>query len=151
MKINIIYKTNFHSGKDSKKFLKESIKNISGIVSKEEEIKFGSLNFIFCRDEFIRDYNKEYLKHDYETDIITFHDRDEDGLTEGEMLISIETVRDNSKRFKVSFENELMRVVIHGLMHLCGYNDKSAKEKRIIREKENHYLKHIKENAGKDN
>lgn len=151
MKINIIYKTDFHSGAESKKILKDSVISITEIISNEEKIKFGSLNIIFCGDEFIRKFNKEYLKHDYETDIITFQDTDNAGLTEGELIISIETIKENSKRFKVSYDNELMRVIIHGLMHLSGYNDKSGDEKKIIRKKENYYLKYIKQNAGKNN
>ncbi len=146
MKISIIYKykKNFLSESGSKKIFKDSIKNITGIIAVSESIDFGLLNIVFCGSDFIRRYNKEYLGHDYETDIITFHDKDENGLTEGELLISINEVDENSKKFKVSFENELMRVIIHGLMHLCGYRDKTLIEKKIMRQRENQYLKILK-------
>lgn len=101
----------------------------------------SSINLIFCGDDFIRDYNKKYLNHDYETDIITFHDLNDEGLIEGELLISTETVRKNSARYKESFENELLRVIIHGLLHLCGYSDKSRTDTALMRSKENHFLK----------
>jgi probable rRNA maturation factor len=143
LKISIIYKKEFLQEKESKKYFKNLIKRTAGLISKGEERKFGSLNLIFCGDEFIRQYNKKYLGHDYETDIITFYDTDEEGLTEGDFLISVDTVIANSKRFKEDFNNEIMRVVIHGLLHLCGFKDKTIKDEKKIREKENYYLKII--------
>jgi probable rRNA maturation factor len=143
LKISIIYKKEFLPGKESKKNFKDLIKRTAGLISKGEEKKFGSLNLIFCGVEFIKEYNKKYLGHDYETDIITFNDIDDEGLIEGDLLISVDTVKDNSKRYKVGFNNEIMRVVIHGLMHLCGNKDKTIKERKNIKKKENHYLKNI--------
>ncbi|MEO8209019.1 MAG: rRNA maturation RNase YbeY [bacterium] len=143
MKLNILYKKNFHKESAAKRTFKDSVKKTAGKISDEEEKEIGTLNVIFCGDELIREYNKKFLGHDYETDIITFHDVDENGLMEGELLISVDTVKENSKRFKTDFENELMRVVIHGLMHLCGYDDTTVSEKKIIKKKENYYLKYI--------
>lgn len=115
------------------------IKYISG----EENTVFGNINIVFCSDEFIKEYNREFLDHDYETDIITFHDTDENGFTEGELLISSDTVRFNSDRFKTNIEEEYSRVIIHGVLHLCGYRDETKSEKTLMRKKENHYLKEL--------
>ncbi len=140
MKTSIIYKKNFITVSGEKKELKKAlVKLISNVIQKEKKI-FTSLNLIFCSDELIREYNKKYLDHDYETDIITFYDIDEEERIEGELLISVDTVKSNSLRYKTSFNNELSRVVIHGLLHLCGYKDKTAAQKQVIRKKENYFL-----------
>lgn len=98
------------------------------------------LNFIFCSDSYLKAVNIEYLQHDYFTDIITFDNSEEDGKLEGDIFISIDRVRDNSQEFSFSFEEELRRVMIHGVLHLLGYKDKSAKDQHLMREKENEYL-----------
>ena len=105
------------------------------------DIKITSLSLIYCTDEIIKDYNKKYLGHDYATDIITFHDVNENGETEGELLMSAETIKENAGRFNTEPDVELMRVVIHGVLHLCGYKDKTKKQKVQMRLKENYYLK----------
>lgn len=147
MKINFIYNgirlSDF--GKIDKKVFKENIKYITKSISTEENIKLSYISLIFCNDEIIRDYNKKYLNHDYETDIITFHDTDEKSQTEGELLISLETVKYNSERFKTIYENEIYRVIIHGVLHLCGYKDKTSAEKSKIRKKEDFYLNRLKQ------
>lgn len=143
MKINYIYKDiNAEKSIQGKDFRKK-ISFLIDTAEKEEKIKFGFVNLVFCNDELIRDYNKKYLGHDYETDIITFHDMDIKDQTEGELLISVETVKSNSVRFRTDFDSELYRVIIHGVLHLCGYKDKTAKQKSLMREKENFYLKLI--------
>ncbi len=126
-----------------KKKIRDSVRQFAKNISKEEKKNFGTVGFVFCDDVFIKEHNRKYLGHDYATDIITFYDTDEEGKTEGELLISVDTVKSNSQRFKTGFENELMRVVVHGLLHLCGYDDSTPAEKKIIRKKENYYLKHI--------
>lgn len=93
------------------------------------------LNYIFCNDEYLFDINKKYLAHDYYTDIITF-DNSEGDLLQGDLFISIERVDDNAKKEKVTLENELNRVMAHGLLHLIGFNDKSKEEKKLMSEKE---------------
>ena len=102
----------------------------------------GILNVIFCSDEYILEMNKQYLKHDYFTDIITFN-YNEDNQINGDIFISKDTVSYNANKFNVSFQNELNRVIIHGVLHLIGYNDKTEDEKTEMRSKENYYLDRI--------
>lgn len=137
MKINFIYKANI---KLSKEF-KSKLKNIVKSIAVKEDKKIGLLNLVYCTDEIIKDYNKEYLDHDFATDIITFHDINENGETEGELLMSADTIKENAGRFKTLPDEELMRVVIHGVLHLCGYKDNTKKQKDLMRSKENQYLK----------
>ncbi|MDY0016129.1 MAG: rRNA maturation RNase YbeY [Bacteroidales bacterium] len=105
-----------------------------------EESKFvGNITFIFCDDEYLTDINIKYLNSNYLTDIITFS-YNEDQMISGDIMISIERVKENAKIYKTFFLNELLRVIIHGILHLCGYKDKSEKDKKIMQEKENYYL-----------
>jgi len=122
---------------------KSGVKKLILSVIRKEKKKAGDINFIFCSDEFLLALNKKFLKHDAFTDIITFQYPPSDKLS-AEIFISIPRVKENAKKFEVSFENELHRVMIHGMLHLCGYNDKSAKQKEEIRKKENYYLKFLK-------
>lgn len=105
-----------------------------------EKREIAYLNFIFCSDNYILKMNKKYLNHDYFTDVITFN-YNEDKTLKGDIFISKDTVSDNSKIYNVSFENELNRVMIHGVLHLIGYNDKNESEKAEMKSKENQYLK----------
>ncbi len=100
----------------------------------------GDVNYIFCNDTFLNHINKEFLKHDSLTDIISF-DYSLGKQVNGEIYISIERVIENAKSFHVSFENELSRVMIHGVLHYLGYKDKTTEEKKTMRLKENHCLK----------
>lgn len=143
MKLNILYNHAFLKGSSGKKELRNAARSVIETVLKGEKMKIHEISLIFCDDAFIRAYNKEYLGHDYETDIITFHDENESGLPEGELLISIDTVKENSVKYKAGFERELLRVIIHGTLHLCGYKDKSVRQKKEIRKKENFYLNQI--------
>lgn len=140
MKLNFVYKEIKPEGEIKSSILRNDVKEIAGIITSEENRKLSLLNIVFCNDKVIREFNKEYLGHDYETDIITFHDKDEQSNIEGELLISIDTVRSNSVRFKTEFKQELYRVIIHGILHLCGYNDGTLTEKAKMRKKENYYL-----------
>ncbi len=99
----------------------------------------GEINIIFCNDEYLLKINQEHLTHDYYTDIITF-DYSENNLISGDLFISKDRVEENAEEYKVSFENELNRVIIHGILHLIGYNDKSESEIKEMRTKENYYL-----------
>lgn len=101
--------------------------------------KLDELSFNFCSDEHLLGINKQYLKHDYYTDIITFDLSEEEGIL-GDIYISIDRVRENAKQNGAPFHVELKRVMIHGALHLCGLNDKTAKERLRMREKEDHYL-----------
>lgn len=109
-------------------------------VAESEVKRLGSINIIFCSDNYILDVNQRYLGHDYFTDIITF-DYCEDDVLSGDLFISIDTVRENAGFYKAdSFENELHRVMVHGLLHLIGYDDHTPEQQKVMREKENYYL-----------
>jgi len=101
--------------------------------------KTGNLNVVFCDDEYLLAINNKYLNHDFYTDIITF-DYTNNPLISGDLYISIDRVKENAKLNNIDFLKEIYRVIIHGVLHLCGYNDKTNAEKRIIKEKENHFL-----------
>jgi len=106
-------------------------------ISNEDKAN-GNLNFIFCNDEYLHKINLEHLNHDTYTDIITFQLRYD--RIEGDIFISIDRVKENAELFKVSFDKELMRVIIHGVLHLIGYKDKSPDEVQLMRQKEDFYL-----------
>lgn len=112
---------------------------VADLMAEEGKI-FESLDYIFCNDEYLLEINQAYLKHDDLTDIITFDLSDQPGMIKGEIYISVERVMDNSLIFGTSFRDELARVVFHGALHLCGYNDKKKKDQDQIREKEDYYL-----------
>ena len=95
-----------------------------------------TLNYIFCSDEYLLNVNKEYLDHDYYTDIITFDNSEEEELIESDIFVSLERVADNANTEKTSFDNELLRVLAHGVLHLFGYKDKSEEDAKIMRSKE---------------
>ena len=101
--------------------------------------KIGDIAYIFCDDEKILEVNREYLQHDYYTDIITF-DYTEENVISGDLFISLDTVRSNSEQLGVSYEQELHRVIIHGILHLCGINDKGEGEREIMEMHENKAL-----------
>jgi len=101
-----------------------------------ENKRLGEINYIFCNDDYLHKINVEYLNHDTLTDIISF-DYSEGNLVQGDIFISIERVQDNANDFDTSFENELLRVMAHGVLHYCGYKDKSEIEADIMRKKEN--------------
>ncbi|WP_274957903.1 rRNA maturation RNase YbeY [Millionella massiliensis] len=105
----------------------------------EEGFKVGEINVIFCSDPYLLEINRHYLHHDYFTDIITF-DYCENGVLSGDLFISVDTVKANSEEYQVMFHVELLRVIIHGVMHLAGYKDKTDPDAAKMRERENHYL-----------
>jgi rRNA maturation RNase YbeY len=109
-------------------------------AAKEEGGEISFLNYVFCNDEYLLEINRQYLEHEDYTDIITFPYAEEAGKVEGDIFISIDRVRENANLFIVSFEHELHRVMIHGLLHLLGYNDKTASDKEKMTEKEDYYL-----------
>lgn len=105
-----------------------------------EGFKLGELSFIFSGDEYLLKINKEYLDHDTYTDIITFDNSDVEKLIVGDIFISIDRIRENSKKFNVDMRDELHRVMIHGTLHLLGYPDKGKEAKKVMTAKEDHYL-----------
>ena len=112
---------------------------IQRVIQKEKK-ELVHLNYILCSDLYLLSINKQYLKHKTLTDIITFDNSDDPALIEGDIFISTERVRANSVELSTTFEEELMRVVIHGVLHLLGYRDKTPSEKSIMRKKEDAYL-----------
>lgn len=112
-------------------------------VASSYEKKVGEIAYIFCSDEKILEVNKEYLQHDYYTDIITF-DYCEDNVISGDIFISLDTVKSNSEQFNTSYNDELHRTIIHGILHLCGINDKGEGEREIMEAEENKALALLK-------
>ncbi len=102
-------------------------------ICKENNKETGEINYVFCNDEYLLEINKQYLDHDYYTDIITFDQSETDETVEGEIYISIDRVKENSITNKQSFEEELLRVMIHGIFHLIGFGDKTTTESQKMR------------------
>ena len=111
---------------------------LSYSITSEKKIP-GDISYVFCSDDFLHKMNIKYLDHKTLTDIITF-DYCQGSLINGEMFISVDRIKDNAKDFGVSFEKELHRVMIHGIMHLCGYNDKTVEDQNVMSFKEDFYL-----------
>lgn len=103
-------------------------------------VEFERVNFIFCKDDYLLRLNQQYLGHDTYTDILTFNLSSKEKSIISEIYISVDRVNDNAGTLKISFALELFRVMIHGILHLCGYSDHSIQEKKIMREKEDYYL-----------
>ncbi len=112
---------------------------ISNVISSENK-KDGDINYIFCDDEYILEINKQYLDHDYYTDIISF-DYSVGNELHGDIFVSIERVRENAIEFEVTFDEELKRVLVHGVLHYCGYKDKTEEEELLMRSKEDEKIK----------
>lgn len=108
-------------------------------VTLEEEKVLGDITIVFCSDDYLLDVNRRHLDHDYYTDIITF-DYSEWPVVSGDLFVSSDRVADNAKGLEIEFKEELDRVAVHGLLHLCGYKDKSDAEELVMREKEDYYL-----------
>jgi rRNA maturation RNase YbeY len=108
-------------------------------VAEVEGKNFGSIACIFCGDEYLLSLNKSYLMHDYYTDIITFDYSAGDTIA-GDIFVSVDRVRANAEEYGVSFRSELCRVMVHGILHLCGYRDSTKAERSLMKAKENFYL-----------
>ncbi len=108
--------------------------------SANEGFDIGEVNIIFCSDVYLLNVNRSFLGHDYFTDIITFDNSDEAGTILSDIYISLDRVSENTKTFNTTFKKELARVIIHGVLHLVGYNDKTDEEKVTMKDKENSYL-----------
>ena len=131
--INFNYETDFELQNE------DQISNWLTSVIKEEKFNEGEINYIFCDDEYLLKLNIEFLNHDTLTDIISF-DYTIGKQINGDVYISVERVKENANDFNVAFDSELNRVMVHGILHYCGYKDKSDKDEQLMRTKENYYI-----------
>ena len=113
----------------------EALKSWIEAVARNHDKSVGALTYIFCDDEYILATNRQFLQHDYYTDIITF-DYSRRHRIAGDMVISLDTVRSNAQQLGVDYDSELLRVIIHGVLHLCGINDKGPGEREIMERQE---------------
>lgn len=125
-------KINLHSRTKLKEWINKT--------AEQREKKIGNISYIFCSDDELLQINNQYLKHDYYTDVITF-DYSEGAVLNGDIFISVDRVRDNAEQVGVSFEEELYRVMIHGVLHLSGVNDKTEQQAKQMRKAEEDSLK----------
>ncbi len=130
---------NFFNETDFKLDLKNNISSWIQFVIKNEKYVIGSVNYIFCDDEYLLKMNTKYLKHNTLTDIISF-DYTENNIISGDIFISIERVKENAIDLGISFNDELNRVMVHGILHYCGFKDKNIQDKSQMRSKEDYYL-----------
>lgn len=121
-------------------FGKTTIQSFVETIFKREKKKLAHINYVFCSDAYLLNINRDFLAHDYYTDIITFGLSEPDQPVEAEIYISIDRVKDNANQLGISFKEEMLRVIFHGALHLCGYKDKKKSEVALMRQKENHYL-----------
>ena len=135
METNIYYHSECDFQLQNEASISEWLKNAIRLEKKA----LGEINYIFCDDEYLLKKNQDFLNHDTLTDIITF-DYSEENKLSADIFISIERVKENALIFAVPFEKELKRVIIHGILHLIGYKDKSEEETKTMRSKENFYL-----------
>ncbi|MFA5641243.1 MAG: rRNA maturation RNase YbeY [Bacteroidales bacterium] len=136
--INNNIKFNFTHKRLCTKWIKEVVNQLS--IS---NLGIGNINIVFCSDDYILSVNNQFLKHNYYTDIITF-DYSHNNLLSGDLIISIDTVKENSLLYETTFREELNRVIIHGILHLMGYKDCTKQEKEVMRKKEDLALSLLK-------
>lgn len=119
---------------------KRKIQSFIAQVFAKEKVAFSRLDFIFCSDEYLLNINRTFLKHDFYTDIITFDLSAPKSGMAGEVYISVDRVKENAGLLSLPFKEEILRVVFHGVLHLCGYKDKKKEDIKIMRAKENTYI-----------
>jgi probable rRNA maturation factor len=125
---------------------KTGIKSFVQDIFKKEKYSLESITYVFCSDEFLLQMNRDFLKHDYYTDIITFGLSEKGQPVEAEVYISLDRVKENAATLKTTFREETLRVIFHGALHLCGYKDKKKSEIALMRSKEDHYLRLFEKN-----
>ena len=118
--------------------IKAAVENIFRL----EKRTLDHIDYIFCSDEYLLAINKQYLQHDFYTDIVTFDLSEKKDETIGEVYVSVDRIKDNAFKLKQPLKSEILRVIFHGSLHLCGYKDKSEKESKLMRSKENFYINH---------
>jgi probable rRNA maturation factor len=116
------------------------LKGFISNIFKNEKTRITEINYIFCSNSYLRKLNKKYLSHNFNTDILTFPLSNENGYLVADIYIGVDQVRKNARRFGFSFKEEVHRVIFHGTLHLCGYEDKSQSEEALMRENEDKYL-----------
>lgn len=131
--ISFNYETSFCLGNENQ------LSHWIAAVIKEENRELEEVNFIFCDDDYLHNLNIEFLSHDTLTDVISF-DYSVGNVIAGDVYISVERVADNAKDFGVTLDNELHRVMVHGVLHYCGYKDKTELDTKVMRDKENYHL-----------
>lgn len=138
----VFYEHEVRSGLKNKRKLSAFL---DGLVSKYmKQVVSAEFTYVFCSDAFLLEMNKNFLDHDSFTDIITFDLSETKKELQGEIYISTDRVRENAKTYKTTFTDELHRVIFHGLLHLCGFKDKTAKDQKVMRENEDYCLEHYK-------
>jgi rRNA maturation RNase YbeY len=120
---------------------KAQLRALIGLLFKQEGKELADLQYVFCSDLYLLDVNQRFLQHDYLTDIITFDLEQPGGEVVGEVYISVDRVKANAAEYGVPFDEELRRVMFHGALHLCGYKDKTKVQQRMMRSKEDDYLR----------
>jgi rRNA maturation RNase YbeY len=126
---------------------KTALKKFISTSFEKEAKKKLSMSYVFCSDEYLLRINQDFLQHDYYTDIITFPLSETDQKVEAEIYISIDRIRDNAAKLKIPFERELLRVIFHGVLHLIGYKDKTAAQKKAMREAEEMWIRAFENGA----
>ena len=132
----------FYEDTQSLKLHRSTLNKYIKILINRELNKLGEISVILCSDKYLLEINIEYLKHNYYTDIITFNYVEEKVIS-GDLFISVDRVKENSRKFNTSFIKELYRVIFHGILHLIGYNDKTEEEQKVMRRKEDLYLSEV--------
>lgn len=120
---------------------KTAIKQLLADLFRKEGKKLDGLSVVFCSDDYLLGLNRQFLQHNYYTDILTFDLSERADNTTGELYISVDRVRENARGLRVSTKEEMWRVIIHGSLHLCGYKDKLKKQQLLMRQKEERYLR----------
>ena len=125
------------------------LKSFIELIFQKEKRNLDTINVIFCSDQVLLKLNKSYLNHNYLTDVLTF-DLSESSEIKGEIYLSVDAIKRNSAKYKVSINQELVRVIFHGILHLCSYNDKSVADKILMSEREDHYLRKWKSEISRE-
>jgi probable rRNA maturation factor len=143
MSSNVKPTVNFHflEGASFTLSQRRALKDFIVSIFKKEKTPLEELNYIFCSDDYLLAINRQYLKHDYYTDIITFGLSGKGEAVNGEIYISVDRVRENARDYTASLSREMHRVIFHGALHLCGYKDKKKQEEELMRKMEEKYLK----------
>ena len=120
---------------------RKGLKNFIAGIFRSEKVRLGSVHYIFCTDEFLLEMNNQYLGHNYFTDIITFNLAEKGDSVAGEIYISVDRVVENARDLRLTLKEEMLRVIFHGVLHLCGYGDKTKAQEKEMRAREDYYLK----------